>query len=309
VLGFGPYAAVGFALLGVTGLLLSGTQVASLTALLSTSYGLVLVAKVAATGLVATVALRHALFTWRSLGRRTPSGPPPGALLPTAALEGGGALALILLAAVLGSSAPARGPQFDPQAPTPPATQVTRQSGELVTAVSLKPNRRGPNLLSVQVVDSRRPPLAAITGVTVLLRHPGGPAAGEPLATTRSGTRFDAGTVDLSTGDLQIGVVVHRTALADSVIEIPWSVGALEVQRAPTVISAEPLAPAVDLAAVVLALAAALMLLCGAMRHRSGERAGRASHGEDGERPPRRWLLGPGRRLAGIPGLDRTNGP
>ncbi len=309
VLGFGPYAAVGFALLGVTGLLLSGTQVASLTALLSTSYGLVLAAKVAATGLVATVALRHALFSWRSLGRRAPGDPPPRALLPTAALEGGGALALILLAAVLGSSAPARGPQFDPQPPIAPATQVTRQSGELVTAVSLKPNRRGPNLVSVQVVDSRRPPLAAITGVTVLLRHPGGPAAGEPLATTRSGSRFDAGTVDLSTGDLQIGVVVHRSGLTDSVIEVPWSIGAPEVRRAPTVVSSEPLAPAVNLAAVVLALAASLMLLSGVMRHRFGDGAGRASHREEGDHPGRRRILGPGRTLPGIPGLNRTNGP
>jgi copper transport protein len=309
VLGFGPYAAVGFALLGVTGLLLSGTQVASLTALLSTSYGLVLVAKVAAAALVATVALRHALFTWRSLGRRSPAGRLPRALLPTVALEGGGALAVILLAAVLGSSAPARGPQFDPKPPTPPATQVTRQSGELVTAVTLKPNRRGPNLLSVQVVDSRRPPLAAITGVTVLLRHPGSPAAGEPLATTRSGSRFDAGTVDLSAGDLQIGVVVHRSALTDSVIEVPWSVGGAEVPRVPTVISAEPLAPAVELGAVVLALAAGLVLLCGVMRYRLGDGPRGAAHLQEGDRPVRRGILGPGRTFPGIPGLNRTNGP
>jgi hypothetical protein len=161
----------------------------------------------------------------------------------------------------------------------------------------------------VQVVDSRRPPLAAITGVTVLLRHPGGPAAGEPLATTRSGSRFDAGTVDLSAGDLQIGVVVHRSALADSVVEVPWSVGAPEVQRAPTVISADPLAPAVNLGAAVLALAAALMLLGGAVRHRLGDRAGRASDQEKGERPARRGIFGPGRMLQGIPGLNRTNGP
>jgi copper transport protein len=309
VLGFGPYAAVGFALLGVTGLLLSGTQIASLTALLSTSYGLVLVAKVAATALVATVALRHALFTWRNLGKRSPAGRPPRALLQTMALEGGGALAVILLAAVLGSSAPARGPQFDSRPPTPQATQVTRQSGELVTAVSVKPNRRGPNLLSVQVVDSRRPPLAAITGVTVLLRHPGGPAAGEPLATTRSGSRFDAGTVDLSAGDLQVGVVVHRSGLSDSVIEVPWSVGAPEVPRAPTVISAEPLAPAVQLGAVLLALAAALMLLCGVMRYRLGDGARGAAHREEGDRPVRRGMLGPGRIWSAIPGLNRTNGP
>jgi copper transport protein len=266
VLGFGPYAAVGIAALGATGLLLSASQVASLTALLSTPYGLVLIAKVAATGAVAAVAFRHALFTWRSSARRPPQR-PPRALLPTVALEGSGALAIVLLAAVLGSSAPARGPQFDPLPAVPAATLATRQSGELVTAVSVKPNRRGPNLLTVQVVDARRPALAPITGVTVLLRRPG-MAAGESLETTRTGSRFDAGTVNLVNGDLDVAVVVHRTALTDTVIDLPWSVSGPEVRRAPTVISADPLAPALNAGAILVALSAAAALFLVLLRRR-----------------------------------------
>jgi putative copper export protein len=268
VLGFGPYAGVGFALLGVTGLLLSGSQVASMTALLSTSYGLVLALKVAATGLVAIVALRHALFTWRGLGSKGRHQRPPRALLATAGLECGGALIVMLLAAVLGSSAPARGPQFDPVSTDAPATQVTRQSGELLGAVSVKPNRLGPNLLSVQVVDSRRPPLAAITGVTILLRQPGGSGRSETLATTRTGSRFDAGSVNLTAGDLDVAVLVHRSGLTDTMIQVPWRVNGPEVVRAPVVISAAPLAPSVNLAATLVALAAAVVLLAGVLRGR-----------------------------------------
>jgi copper transport protein len=271
VLGFGPYAAVGIAALGVTGLLLSGSQVASVTALVSTPYGLVLIAKVAATAAVAAVAFRHALFSWRSGGRRPPQR-PPRALLPTIALEGSGALVIVLLAAVLGSSAPARGPQFDPLPAAPPLTQATRQSGELLTAVSVKPNRRGPNLLTVQVVDARRPALAPVTGVTVLLRRPGS-AAGESLETTRTGSRFDAGTVNLVNGDLDIAVVVHRAALSDTVIDLPWSVSAPEVRRAPTVISADPLAPALNAAALLVAFSAAAVLLAGFLRRRRDDRS------------------------------------
>ncbi|MBJ7597599.1 copper resistance protein CopC [Candidatus Nephthysia bennettiae] len=270
VLGFGRYAGIGFALLGVTGLLLSGSQVASVTALLSTSYGLVLALKVGATGLVAAVALRHAVFTWRALGSKGRHLRPPRALLATAGLECGGALVVMLLAAVLGSSAPARGSQFDPISSEVPATQVTRQSGELLGAVSVKPNRLGPNLLSVQVVDSRRPPLAPISGVSILLRQPGASGRSETLTTTRTGSRFDAGTVNLTAGDLDVAVLVHRSGLTDRVIQVPWRVNGPEVVRAPVVISAAPFAPLVNLVAALLAVTGAAVLLAGVLRSRRG---------------------------------------
>jgi putative copper export protein len=263
VVGFGPYAAVGLASLAVTGLLLSGAQVASVTALLSTPYGTVLVAKVIGVGLVAVIALRHALLTLRGLrGRRQPSR-SPRALLLTLTLEGGGALTLVLLAAVLSSSAPARGPQFEPQAAAPVATVVTMEGNSLLASVSVKPNRAGPNLLSVQVVDTRRPAPAAIERVTVLLQRPGGGVPSEPLPTTRSGNRYDAGTVSMVTGDLRMSVVINRTGLGATVIDVPWRVYPPEVRRAPTVISSEPLAPLVDFGAVLLAGVAALAFVAG----------------------------------------------
>jgi copper transport protein len=257
VTGFGPYAAVSFAALGVSGLLLSGSQVASLTALLSTPYGTVLMAKVAGAGLVALIALRHALISLRGLWTGHAPARPPRGLVLTMSLEGSGAIALVLLASVLGASAPARGPQFEPPASAPAAALITKERNSLVTSVSLKPNREGPNLLSVGVVESRRPALAPIDSVTLLLARPGG--APTALATTRSGNRYDAGTVVMPTGDVAITVVIRRAGLTDTVIDLPWRVNPPEVRRAPTVISSEPLAPLVNLAAALIALLALAM--------------------------------------------------
>jgi copper transport protein len=263
--GFGPYAGAGFALLAVTGLLLSGSQVASLTALLTTSYGLVLIAKVLLAGLVALVALRHALISWRGLGRKATPAEAPRRLLLTLGMEGAGAMGLVLLAAVLGSSAPARGPQFEPP-PAAAATLATKQSSDLLASVSMKPNRDGLNLLSVQVVDSRRPSRAPVQGVTFVIQRPGLEAGPQLLPTSRSGERFDAGTVSMKTGEVKITVLIHREGVADTVVEIPWRVNPPLVKPAPVVVSSEPLAPLVDRLALAVAILACLTGLVCAVR-------------------------------------------
>jgi copper transport protein len=289
VVGFGPYAGVGLALLAVTGLLLSGEQVASITALLSTPYGAILVAKVAGVGLVACIALRHALLSWRGLRLQPAAARAPRSLLLTVGLEAGGALALVLLAAVLGSSAPARGPQFEPPGAAPVPVLVTEERDSLLASVSMKPNRAGPNLLSVHVVDTRRPIPAPIESVTVILTRPGSRSGPEQLPTTRSGSRFDAGNVTMVTGDVRVSVVINRAALGSTVIDVPWRVNPPEVARAPVVISSEPLAPLVNLAALVLALIAAVAFALGFRR----SRATPAAPTPPGEPQPRsRWKGG-----------------
>jgi copper transport protein len=293
---FGPYGAVGFASLGLTGLLLAGAQVASLTALLSTPYGAVLIAKVAAVGMVGAIALRHVVPAWRALKPGRLGLGTSSAIPPTLALEASGAVVVVLLAAVLGSSAPARGPQFEPPAASS-ATLMTRQSGELVASVSIQPNRQGPNLVSVQVIDPRRPPLATIDGVTVLLTPPG--AAGtETLTTTRTGSRFDAGTVRLATGDVAIGVVIRRAGLADTTIDLSWRVNPPPIRLAPVIISAEPLAPAVNLAAALIAAVAVLVMVLAVLRNR-----GRRAHPMQAEAPTK-----PARRDGQLPTVDFVEG-
>jgi putative copper export protein len=274
MLGFAPFAAVAFAALGLTGLVLAGTQVASVTALLSTSYGATLIAKVAAVGLVGAVALRHVLPFWRAVSPGTRGDAGLG-VAPTLAIEGAGAVAVILLAAVLGSSAPARGPQFDRPAASS-ATLMTGQSGGLVASVSIKPNREGTNLVSVRVVDERRPALAPIDGVLVLLRRPGASGT-ETFATTRTGSLFDAGTVRLATGDVAVGVVIRRLGAADTTIDLPWRVNPPAIQPAPVIVSSAPLAPALNLAAALIVAVSALGVVFGLVRYRW--RLGRARSG------------------------------
>ena len=259
MVGFGPYGAIGFASLGLTGLLLAGAQVANLTALLSTSYGSVLIAKIAVTGMVGAIALRHVVPAWRARIAGKPALKATSMIPPTLAIEGAGALIVVLLAAVLGASAPARGPQFEPPAPTA-ATLMTRQTGELIASVSIKPNQQGPNLVSVQVIDARRPPLAPIDAVTVQLRPPG-QTVPETFPTTRTGSRFDAGTVRLATGDVAVAVVVRRPGLADTTIDVSWRVNPPPIRLAPVIISSDPLAPVLNLAAALISTVAVLVIV------------------------------------------------
>jgi copper transport protein len=262
ILGFGPYAAVGLAALTVTGLLLSGSQVASLTALFSTPYGLVLSAKVVGAAMVALVGLRHALLTLRGSWSRSVPARVPRFLQLSLTVEGAGAVGLVLLAAALGSSAPARGPQFEPPA-APPTTLTTVQRNTLVASVSVKPNRAGSNLLSVHVIESRRPPPAPIVAVGFIVQKVGAASEPQTLSTTRSGDRFDAGTVAMAAGDLRLTVVVHRDGLADTIIDVPWRVNSPPIRQAPVVISSQPLAPTVNLLALLFTLVTAIAIPLG----------------------------------------------
>ncbi len=296
---FGPVGAVAFGAIAVSGLLLSGVQVQSITALLTTTYGQVLVAKGALAAVVIGIALRHALITWRSLAGRSLLTQPPRLLLSTVVVEAAGALAIVVFGAVLGSAAPARGPQFEPT-PAAVASQVSAQSGELLSELSLQPNRPGPNLLSATVVDTRRPPLAPVSGVTIILRQPG--ARDAVLPTTQTGTRFDAGAVSLAAGDLMIRVEIHRPGLPDAVIDQPWRVQALAVARVPTVVSSAPFAPLADAGAVLAGLLA-LFVLGGAALSLRRRRAAAAAGGPDGsgeeDLPASRLDGGPLQALAG----------
>ncbi len=248
--GFGPIAAAALGLLATTGLLLAGSQVATVTALLSTAYGATLLVKAVLAAVVALVALRHALLTARLLtSPRTQR--RLRWLRGSLGLEAAGGAAVLAAAALLASSAPARGPQFEPPA-QPTAAVVTRQNEGLLASVAVTPNRAGTNFVSVQVLDTRRPSLAPISSVTLLLTTPRGtPTA---LSTSQSGYRFDAGAMRLQGGDLTVAVVVHRAGQPDVAIELPWQVAAAPVKPAPIVFSGAPLAPLTSLLAGLLAV-------------------------------------------------------
>jgi copper transport protein len=281
VVGFGQIAAVAFAVLGVTGLLLSGLQVASITALLSTQYGMFLIAKVLLIGVVALIALRHALLTWKALGRRgRRTVRLPSRLPATIALEGIGALSVVLLASVLGASAPAQGPQFEPPQSTLAITQETRAQSSLLTTLSVKPNRSGPNLVSV-VVANKSWPATPAQAVSVVVTEPGGltqtlstTASDKPSGNSFTGggstIAFDAGLTRLEAGDATFTINVMRQGFPPTTIVVPWKVAALPVRRASVVVSDQPLAPLVTMLAILGALIALAVITAGAMRGGGG---------------------------------------
>jgi len=263
--GFGPFAAVAFATLGATGLLLSGMQVATVTALLSTQYGAVLLTKIGLIGVVALFGLRHALLTWRGLRRRVADQARFPSRLPlTIALEATGAIAVVALAAVLSASAPAIGPQFAPPGLSPNITQLTREQDDLLITLAVKPNRSGPNLVSARLVPTTRPARGPVQNVTILVSRPDDPQ-GQLMATTRSGSAFDAGSVRLGAGDVSFTVKISRAGIGDTVVTVPWRVEALDVARVPVVVSNQPLAPVVNLAALLVMAMAALTIGGGAL--------------------------------------------
>jgi copper transport protein len=277
VVGFGPLAAVSFATLGVTGLLLAGLQVATVTALLSTPYGTALIAKVGLIALVAILGLRHARWTWRGLSSRVSKlRPMPARLSLTVGLEAAGALGVVLLASLLGASAPAQGPQFAPLPTGPAITQLTQEQDGLLITVSVKPNQAGPNLLSVLVANTRRPAPGPVQQVTVLVVRPGD-AQGQLLPTTQTGSSFDAGAIKLDAGDVRFTVTVDRTGIGQSIATLGWHVAALPIRRAQVVVSDQPIAPIANTAALVAGIAALTIVILGVRRIR--QRRVRASGG------------------------------
>jgi copper transport protein len=294
---FSPMAAVGLVAVTITGLLLSGDQVATVTALLTTWYGLTLVVKVGLAGLVALLGLRHARLVRSSraavelaaseVARRTRRSLP---------LELTGGLALIVLGAALAATAPARGPQFGPK-PLQAPSAITTASGDLIIRVSLQPNRPGRNLVAVDVLNTRRPAPAAIENVTVTIRPEGQRAAGQTPQTAQpagatvipasklTDSRWDGGAVNLAAGSLAVDVAVGRPGYPAATAAVPWSVNGPDVWHQSPVLSSAHLAPIVNGAAAFIALLGLAGLVAWRLerrrRNRSRAEGPRVSAGRD----------------------------
>ena len=149
---FGRLATAGVAVVVVTGLYGAGRQVASLDALLSTTYGGSLVAKLASVGATGTLGLLGLLAVRRLR--------PSMRLLRAEAVA---AVGMLVAASLLLSSAPARGPQF---AAVPRADRGHRP-GERKRRRPARRRLGGAQSTRPELRDGHRP------------RHPA-PAAGPP---------------------------------------------------------------------------------------------------------------------------------
>ncbi|GAA1133383.1 copper transporter YcnJ [Kribbella jejuensis] len=269
---FGPVAACSVAVLTITGLLLTGRQVASVDAALSTSYGRALLIKLTLAGVLMALGLRHALRLHPWLRRRV--GP---AVLPSSRAQAISPLlgvTVALMAVVLAVTPPARGPQFDK--PEATASRADYQVDDLLITVSLGPNQPGRSLLLVDVVSSRRPSPGPITAVTADL----GSTSGIVLRRTTSaaqtggqgGGQWQAAVDVEATGPVPLRIVAARNHPGPAVVTTTWVVPT-GLPRRPVVVSNSPLAPWTTGLAVAVALLASAVAYALLRRYRRTRRS------------------------------------
>ncbi|MEV6892193.1 copper resistance protein CopC [Kribbella sp. NPDC051137] len=253
---FGPVAACSVAVLTITGLLLTGRQVASVDAAISTAYGRALLIKLALAGVLMLLGLRHAARLHPWLRRRI--GPP---VLPSSRARAISPLlgvGVALMAVVLAGTPPARGPQFDK--PEVTASRANYQVDDLLVTVSLGPNQPGRSLLLVDVVSSRRPSPGPITAVTadlgstsgIVLRRTSGAAQG---GSGQGGGQWQAAVDVEATGPVPLRIVAARNHPGPAVVTTTWIVPTGLPPR-PVLVSNSPLAPWTTALALAFALAA-----------------------------------------------------
>ena len=260
---FGKLAGLSLFVLIVTGLYKSGQQVASLDGLLTTLYGQALLFKVELVLFGAFLGLLNAALLHpgvaRSLGRllRRPDGwrPFAGRHLGRALLiEAVGMAGVLLLAALLGTAQPARGPEFDPLVPdNATASTVSQPVNDLIVTLSIKPNRPGQNFLNLGVFNTRRPAPAPIEAVTVHLQPPGGGQGFDLPVEAQGGGRYQISGEYLSAaGEWNITISLTRPGLSEARLVVPWQVSPTLVARRPVVFSNQPLAEWLNWTALLL---------------------------------------------------------
>ena len=251
---FGWLAVPCVAALIVTGLLLTGHQVVTVDALLFTHYGRILLLKVLLAAVAGALGLRHALTVRRKPGAtagvalpRTRSG-----LRRSIAAETATALLALALAAALSNARPARGPDYTP-VPDAVPLPLNEQVADLLIGVSVRPDRPGPNFVSVVVRNTRIPAPAAVEHVTVRYRAqgPGALEAVHEAVSTGDSTWTDTSGILDHPGDWQLHIVVQRAGLPDAALDATWQVLPPQPPFTRQVrVSSATLAPTLDAAAL-----------------------------------------------------------
>jgi methionine-rich copper-binding protein CopC/putative copper export protein len=255
--GFRVPATVSVVVIAVSGVYLASDVVVSVDAVLLTTYGRVLLAKVALAGLVGLIALvTTRLLHTRRVQERAARGPFVG-------VEAVGLLVVVALAGLLATGQPAVSPRLVTE--EAPSVIDDRPVADLQQTLALRPNRPGSSVALIDVLDTRRPAPGPVTGVSLTVR---GLASGGGSQTTTSGatavaatavtpSRWSAALVLPSSGPVDLDVVVHRRGVDDVHSTVRWVVGQSSSDPA-TVVSRAPVSGLLAWSSVVLALVAAL---------------------------------------------------
>jgi copper transport protein len=210
---FGRIAAASVAVVVVTGVYSAGREVVSLDALLSSTYGWSLLAKVGlvgATGVLGTLG-------FLAVRRRQPS-------LRLLGAEAAMALGVLLLASVLLSTPPARGPRFAPvPAQITGSSVITGQARDLLVDVSASPNRPGQNFVTATILDTLRPSPGPVRGVTITFSRAAKRVA-VPATRLDAGRWQVAGTQLSAPGTWRIEVAAQRKGQPRATFATAWTV-------------------------------------------------------------------------------------
>jgi len=255
--GFRVPATVSVVVVAVTGVYLASDVVVSVDAALLTTYGRVLLAKVALAGVVGLVAL----VTTRRLHARGVQA--QGTRRPLVGVEAVGLLVVVALAGLLATGQPAVSPRLVTE--QAPSVIDDRPVADLQQTVALRPNRPGASVALVDVLDTRRPSPGPVTGVSVTVRDSSagdaaagaaGPAKAQAVtATPVTRTRWSAALELPSSGAVDLDVVVHRRGVADVRSTVHWVVGPSSSEPV-TVVSRAPVSGLLAWSSVALAFAA-----------------------------------------------------
>ena len=271
-------AAPSLAVLAVTGVYLGGQLVASADALLLTGYGQALIVKTGLALVAVSLGALNAAALHPGLaarfGRAAPflAGlvPPRSRVRALVTLEAGAALAVVLAAALMSASPPARGPRFDPLPATVEQPPVAARAGDLMVTLAIRPDRPGPNFVDVGVLDTRRPAPAPIGKVTLRLVPPAGGAGSVLEARPSAPGHYEVDNLAIDQGGAwRLAVVIDRAGLPAAAVDFPWTVAPPLAAPRPVVVSDAPLAPVATPVAIVLAVVLGSLLAAAAVRRRA----------------------------------------
>ena len=248
---FGAPAACCVSVAMVTGIALAARQVASVDALLTTSYGQILIVKVLAVITAGLLGLRTTVRLRRSRSSGTAS------LSRGVALESAVLLLVLAATGALSVGTPARGPAFTPSIAGGPAV-VSAQIGDLLEWAALAPNAVGQSWLRLDVNQTRRPAPAPVTGVTATLLGPDSRASStRSMARTEIANRWELGGVSLTAaGRWQLTMTVQRVGRPDTVWRASWIVASNPAGARKSLISDRPWESTLNYTALALAMLA-----------------------------------------------------
>jgi copper transport protein len=263
---FTPLAMVCVGLLVASGLYNMGQQVASLDALVTTSYGRLLLGKLGLLVLAGGLGLLNALqlhggtvaFVQRFGQWMTRAATRMPMLIIS---EVGLGCLILFITGIMTAISPPRGIEFT-IAPDEIPTTMSQTVDDLVVTLAVKPNRPGQNVFQVQSASTRRPPPAETIRLLLRFTHLD-EQLGRVSAVAQEvepGRYLLTGNYLKLAGPWQIEVVTRRHGLEDSVAQFTWLVAPLGETYA-VILSKQPLSAPLALTAGLVLIAVALLVV------------------------------------------------